>query len=248
MIENRKMISKFSKIKEDILDFIFPKKCFSCDNDILKDFHFCNSCENFLEEIRYNICQKCGYPLDIESIQCGMCSRLDFSFDMARSYCIYNDAIKKMILDIKYNDNFSPVPFFVDAIFSMVEFYGIEFDLIAAVPMTEKRFRKRMYNQSAIFGLYLKEKFPDKKFIPDLLIKTRESTVQTGSKAQDRINKKHYIELNEKFKEEVQKKKILILDDVMTTGATLHACAEAIKKGNLESQVYCLTFARSVLF
>ncbi len=245
-------MNKFLQFFKFILKRIFPDLCICCNSEFfnLEDNGICKICSHYFEEIDKNfMCQKCSYPFyfEGEKVDCANCSRINFSFEFTRSIYIYNDIIKKLITDIKYNDETASVRIIVNSFFQIINNNKIDFEIIAAVPMFKDDILHRKYNQSALFGLYLSEKFQDKLFIPDLLLKNKKTKKSTNLSSEERLKLNHYIEFNPQFLDFIENKSILILDDVMTTGSTLQACSLAIKKMKKNNRIYCLTFARTVL-
>jgi len=118
-------------------------------------------------------------------------------------------------------------------------------DLMTIVPLHKKRLKKRKFNQVALIGKAMFKKSSSKFFL-DILLRTKNNISQVKlGKTQRERNLKNIFMLNEKYRDLVKGKNILLLDDVMTTGATLEHCAKVLKKSGVE-KVFVLTVAKTV--
>lgn len=122
-----------------------------------------------------------------------------------------------------------------------IEKEGIKFDVVTFVPMTKRALKKRGYNQSKILAQIISEKFKIKIISP--IVKTRETKDQIGLNAEQRWkNIESSFEI--KDKKSIDSKVILLVDDVITTGATTYYCANSMLKSGAK-EIIILTAAKS---
>ncbi len=236
---------KLVEYSKKILDYIFPYKCPLCAEFTLKNDGFCPTCWAKLNFISKPYCKICGFKFGIsciEEVLCGSCIARPPKFDNARSLFKFDEHSKKLVHHFKYYDKTELGKIFASLIWRR---YGEEFakiDFIVPVPMHKLKRLFRMYNQAQILGLYI-SKVSGKSMIPDLLVKFKWTKSQTSLRAKERKkNLSGSLRINPKYS--VGGKKILLVDDVRTTGATLSECSQILKKAGAES-VSIVTIASS---
>lgn len=146
---------------------------------------------------------------------------------------------------MKYRDQTFLAKKFARILFDKVKNEITDCDLIVATPLHLKRLKKRKFNQA---GLLAKEisKISKKLFIPDFLIRVKNTRPQIElRKKQREKNLKRAFLVKRNYRELVRGKKILLIDDVMTTGATLENCAKELKRRGVK-EVLVLTIAKTV--
>lgn len=188
----------------------------------------------------------CGDPVagDIQhDYTCFACARETPAFERARSAVRYEGAAGTALRSLKYNHSLWVVDDLAELLFSCVqaEYAGRTFDCITAVPLYPPRRRERGFNQSALLGAALARrlKIP---FRAGLLRRVKPTVSQTGLTAPQRTaNVCGAFRVG--FFARPGGRRILLVDDVMTTGATVNACAGTLKKGGAAS-VCAVTVAR----
>jgi ComF family protein len=235
-----------SNLAKHFLNLIYPIHCASCEKPLgaLDETRVCPDC---LARIRPNPmprCRKCGRAADSTRI-CRECRTTKLHFDRAHSACLYEGPLKEIIHRFKYNGSLvlaGPLSrFMVDFVNnnpSVLE----KIDMITYVPLGAGRLRKRTFNQSQALAAGLAEEFGIG--LCHALSKTR------STKAQNELSRDRRItNLNGAFRvrrgADVKDSRILLVDDVMTTGATLSECAKVLK-GSGAKEVRCLTLARGL--
>lgn len=191
-------------------------------------------------------CQRCGDPVagDVQhSYTCFSCSRESPFFDFARSAVRYEGALGEALRELKYNGALWLVPDLVTFLYALVraEYATDTFDLVTAVPLFPSRYRERGFNQSALLGAGLARRLGI-PFRERLLRRIRPTVTQTGLTAPQRaanVSGAFRIGLFSR----PAGRRILLVDDVMTTGATVNACAKALKKSGAQS-IHVVTVAR----
>lgn len=191
-------------------------------------------------------CVRCGDPVagDIQhDYTCFSCSRETPRFDFARSATRYEGVVGEALRALKYDSGIWVVPDLVELLFACVcaEYPGVFFDWVTAVPLYPVRRRARGYNQSALLASTLARRM-ECYYKESAVRRIRPTVSQTGLTAPQRT-----ANVSNAFRvgifSRVRGGRILLVDDVMTTGATVNACADALKNSGAAS-VHVVTVAR----
>ncbi len=201
-------------------------------------------------------CISCGIPLILavetggdaagaHDFKCADCLTDPPCFAAARSSLVYDDASRKLILGFKHADQTYAVKTFVPwLVRAGAEFWPHD-PLIVPVPLHRWRLLRRRYNQAALLAHGLAREIKQ-ACIPDLLWRTRATPTQGHMKAAERSrNVKKAFAVNHRHVARMQGRHIVLVDDVLTTGATVRECAEVLLRAGAAS-VNVLTIARAV--
>ncbi|GAP11205.1 predicted amidophosphoribosyltransferases [Bellilinea caldifistulae] len=220
------------------MDWLYPPSCAACGK---KGERLCTSCQQQIIPIDHQqACPLCDLPA--VGHLCPDCQSQKPSFDLLRSYGVYEGALRQSIHELKYENDLALADTLCHLLISLYKQQNWTIDLICPVPLSPQRLRERGYNQSALLAQLLAWAVST-PFNNKALIRIRETRSQVGLNAeQRRINVKNAFAARSKI---VQHKAILLVDDIATTSATLSACAEALKAAGAE-KVYALTLARTV--
>jgi len=230
-----------------MLDLLYPRNCVRCGASAPEALpHICWDCLSDTPKIEAPFCACCGDPVagDIQhDYTCFACSRETPAFEFSRSAVRYEGAVGAALRDLKYNNAIWLARDLAALLFACVraEYSEVEFDWISAVPLYPARLRARGFNQSALLAAELahKMKLPYKE---KAARRIRSTNTQTGLTAPQRAANVHAAFRKGIFAS-LKGKRILLVDDVMTTGATVNACAKALKKGGAQT-VHVVTVAR----
>ena len=237
-----KVLKQYSKV---LVDTLYPPKCPSCKAKVSDDLVFCESCWEEIEFISSPCCSKCSVNLPVSylGMLCERCEVSKYSFDRNISAVRYKDSIKDMVHDLKFNDATSIAKIMAhNMVLALNRFVHKQFDIIIPVPMHAAKLKIRKYNQAALIARHVSEA-TDIPISYDILRKQDNIMSQVAYSRIERFtNMKRAFAVDEK--KLIAKSNILLIDDVMTTGATLNACARILKKHGA-NKVYCLTFART---
>ena len=230
-----------------VLDLLYPRNCIGCGKPSPETFRYvCWDCwsENSLVEPPF--CELCGDPV-AGSIDhgfiCFACSAEKPSFDGARSAVRYAGAVGEALRQLKYEKALWLAPDLAELLCSCLraEYPGKTFDWVVPVPLYHVRRRERGYNQSAVLAGELARRIGCRS-MPGMLRRIRPTTTQTHLTASQRLSNVQNAFHPWRGKR-LAGRRVLLVDDVMTTGATVNACAKALKKGGAAS-VHVLTVAR----
>ena len=216
----------------------------------------CPVCRNGFTPVESPLCTCCGMLFgsrEGEDHICSECLQVPRHFDKARSAGIYGQALMESIHCFKYKEKIQlGMPLGMLLLATLLAYWKQEcFDLVVPVPLHIKKLRKRGFNQSwhlvqrcdrLLRAMDLTT--PYLQVAPDLLIRARPTEPQTGLGRRQRIgNVKNAFRLN--GSKGLSAKRVLLVDDVYTTGATVNECARTLKRGGAD-RVDVLTLARAV--
>ncbi len=230
------------------LQVLFPAACESCNNPLWDDPpSICRTCWSSLLPISSPCCPQCGDPFTSPiALQqspthiCGNCRLRQPAYTQIWSLFPYQSPLKEAIVSLKYRGMRSLTPHVVQAMLTVLPALP-NVDYLMAVPLHPDRLREREYNQSLLlaYGLSRHLKIP---LLLSCLLRTKSTVPQTSLSRKQRLtNLRQAFAVNKVSR--VKDKTILLIDDVFTTGTTLHECAKALRKAG-SGPVYGLTLAR----
>ncbi len=233
-----------------IIDLIFPPRCPICRR-LMESSHPSRLCPQCQEEIKFiggPLCTLCGLPFatdEGEDHLCGNCLTEKRYFTTARAVGIYQGALRKAIPRFKYRMN-SPLAKALGNILATncQRFLDLSaYDLLIPIPLHKSRLRERGFNQALVLAREIEKRFPLPLDYLNLQ-RIRDTQPQINLKEKERRkNVRGAFGLREKQK--VKGKRILLIDDVYTTGATVNECSRVLRKGGAK-RVDILTLARAV--
>jgi len=222
-----------------VLRVAFPYQCLRCGAAIGSEGGFCPDC---FKKIRFigSYCPNCGRPVSENEKQWGMCSFCKGrKMPKSRFVFIYDEALKSVILKFKYADMTFAVPYFAKWMISAGKDILDDADAVVPVPIHRMRLIRRRYNQAALLAKRI-AKERGKEFIYNNLQRVRNTASQGEKSAKERReNVKDAFALCNPSA--IAGKKIVIVDDVVTTGATVSECEKVlISAGAAEVSVLSL--------
>lgn len=180
-----------------------------------------------------------------EGALCGACLRDPPPFERARAAMAYDELSRRMILGLKYADRADMAPAFAAWLGRAGADLIADADWIAPVPLHWTRLFSRRFNQSALLAR-LVARAHERAFAPDLMARRRRTPSQAGlGGAARRRNVRGAFSVRPAWKPRIKAKRILLIDDVLTTGETVSASARALKRSGAGA-VDVLTLARVV--
>lgn len=225
-----------------LIDWIYPPRCIFCNSIIALNkyngFNICDRCNEVLPFMKQPYCSKCGKTVDSCNDICYDCSKKEFSYEKGWIALEYNEMTKETIYKFKYQNcpNYSKT--LAEIMYKAMDDKSIlnyKFDLITSVPIHKNKLKKRGYNQAQLLAkqLSLKLKLP----YEDIIIRIKDTKPQSSLSPKERNNN-----LNQAFKaidnKKIFNKKVLIVDDIYTTGATINACVDSIIDIDTNNIVY----------
>ncbi len=226
-----------------VKNLIFPNVCVNCESILDRDYNLCDECNKKINFLTGHYCNVCGTVIAHSTYTCGKCIFDPPQFKVLRSAFAYDQHSKGMILRFKFFDNLSHVKVFAKWMYNANQdiFKGVK--MIIPVPLHRLRLFKRKYNQAALLAKEL-SRLSNLFYAPFVIKRVRNTCPQSGLSLQRREKnlKKAFNIFN---KETIKGSIIVLIDDVVTTGATVRSCAqEMINSGAQEVRV--LTLARTI--
>ncbi len=224
------------KAAKQLAEAVFPSNiyCIACGRPI-QPYEVYSLCDECLQEIRWvngKMCRVCGkpledwYPADI----CGECANRERSFDRGVTCVLYDETERRIIRDFKYRGKSYLAEKLAEIIYDKISAVGCEFDIIIPVPMYSEKERERGYNQAALLGRFLGE-MTGTECRCDCLLRVRSTVPMNRLGARDRRkNLDGAFEVTSPGKKLLSGRRVLLIDDIYTTGTTAEHCSELLKE------------------
>lgn len=210
-----------------ITNLFYPPVCGICGK--LNEDFLCKKCEKLLEsQAKFEIQEK---------------QNINLYFDKHLYIFQYEGIIRKLIIDYKFNEKSYLYKTFVNFLLKNRKFFEIlkSYDTIIPVPISKKRKKDRGYNQSTLIAREISKRLKI-ELNTSCLYKAKDIVAQSTLNREEREqNIKDVYEL--KNVKELEKKKILLIDDIYTTGSTLNECSKILRKSN-PKVITCFTMAK----
>ncbi len=244
------------RLTKGLLDFFMPihLTCNFCEAELppQSETPLCHNCSNQLTMIEGHLCEKCGRPIEITYAQhadyffrCKECQETFVFFHKHRAFTHYEDGIKTGLMGLKYKRQIYQAVYFGECLAKMVQSDVSlkDFDYVVPVPVHFLRRASRGYNQAEVLAQHMCNQLGVDS-PKDLLVRRR---VTKKLKNLDKESRKLMLEnaiiVDKKTVPLLKNKKVLLVDDIYTTGTTLNACARALYEAGCD-QVNCVTVAR----
>lgn len=229
-----------------VLDALLPPRCPVCRARILEHGHLCGRCWSDLQPISDPRCSRCSLPFAHESdgLICGACLAQPPAFDHAAASVLYEEKGRSLVLALKYGGLFAAAP-------AMARMMAVSIrsanrpanDMVVPVPLHRFRMMARRFNQSQLLASALSVELGIESQNFGLI--RSKSTPSQGTLNRDKRfkNVRSAFTVPMKHQSLFKERRILLVDDVLTTGATASACAATLKKAGAKT-VDVVAFAR----
>ena len=234
-------------ISEVILDLIYPRRCPVCmDIVVPKGNKICPLCRGKLIYINEPRCKKCSKAIvDVEQEYCYDCSKRKLSYEKGYSLFEYDGVMKRSISEFKFHSKKEYADFYIEELNAK---YGtwmksLALDALIPVPIHSDKRKQRGFNQAEILAKGISKSIE----IPvynNILIRNKNTTPQKLLDNIERVkNLKNAFAVSDEFMEAKELsflKRVMLIDDIYTTGATIDICAKVLKSIGV-NEVYFMT-------
>lgn len=239
------LVAHLQHMARGALDTLLPPRCYGCGAPVTDQGRLCAGCWSGLTFLTPPCCACCGYPFEYapggDSL-CAACMARQPAYDIARSALVYNDASRQLVLAFKHGDR----THLATPLAGLMALAGGELlnhaDLILPVPLHPGRLFRRRFNQAALLARNLAQQ-SGKDWSPTRLLRHRATVTQGG---QSRRGRRRNVAGAFTVRGRLETLSVLLVDDVMTTGATAEACARCLRRAGAR-HIAVLTLARVVL-
>jgi ComF family protein len=232
------------------LDTLLPPRCLTCEATVERQNHLCGACWSRIRYVAEPMCARCGLPFSFDpgavpggSLLCADCIREPPRYRKARAVMVYDEQSREAVLAFKHGDRTDAAPAFGQWLARAGAELLAEADALVPVPLHRVRLFRRRYNQSALLA-HAAGKAARLPVLSTALQRTRNTPSQGAMGRSARLaNVRGAFRLRRNAP--VRDRRIVLIDDVMTTGATVEACAAALLAAGAV-HVDVLTLARVV--
>lgn len=243
------LLTGFRGLAHLAVDMVYPPRCPSCRQHVGADGNFCAPCFNRLRVIEAPLCQCCGIPFVIgvgeEYLLCPECLDEKPDFDAVRAALVYDAVSGPLVTSLKFNDQWAGLTRYVQMMLRLGRPLMEGADMLVPVPLHWRRLFTRKFNQSALLAYGLSRQV-DVPCAPEMLQRVVYTKPQMRLDRATRLKSlKHAFAVPEKMRTLLQDKIVVLVDDVVTTGATANACARALKQAGAK-EVRVIALARAV--
>ena len=221
-------------IRASVTRFIFPQLCALCDDEVTQA-GLCASCWSDISLISDMACAQCATPFGHQQLHaiCGNCLKDPPTFDHAAAAMTYNDGSRQLLLRFKHGDRQDIAPVLANMMAPATLPMINKADFILPLPLHRTRLLARRFNQSAELCRFLLQRTPEHqhKYNTHILLRHKRTPPQGHkTKAQRRNAMAGAFNVPADQRPMIKGKHILIIDDVMTTGASLSSAANTLKR------------------
>lgn len=237
-----------SRLIAPLVDLLFPPSCPNCGEMVDQAASLCGACWAKITFLADPLCSCCGLPFEYDlgdEVFCGGCIKKSPAFNRARAVMTYDEHSRHMVLGFKHADKTELARMFAHWMARAGSELVTDCDLILPVPLHRFRLIKRRFNQSALLARMIADICGKPAHM--LLLRRHKATVSQGglNAAGRRKNMAGAFNIPDRKKALIKNKKILLVDDVLTTGATVSACTRSLLKAGA-CQVDVITLCRVV--
>lgn len=228
---------------QKFIEVFFPRSCVNCGIYTVRDAALCVSCINNIKFLQGYFCIKCGKNLEQNAGVCVRCTAFNSHLSALESVFEYDNTSKHMVLQFKFYGDISNIKTYAGWMFEKGKELLARAELIVPVPMHCMRLRRRKYNQSVLLARALSKLcgIPLEVFTLKKAKNTTPQSYLSASKRSKNVWNSFKVTNSVLFRGKV----VVLIDDVVTTGASLQECARVLKNSGAK-EVLGLTLARTM--
>ncbi len=242
----------FSSKFESALDLVLPPLCPVTREAVAQQGDVHPSLWKELNFITPPLCETCGIAFPVASPEqdttkslCASCLRSTPQYTKARSLFFYEGKVRDMILSFKHGDKTHLAPIFAGWMMQRFKDDIDSGDTIIPVPVHKKRLIQRRFNQCALIAQHLAKTSGKPCILNNGIVRTKHTPPQSGNMDARKKNVNKAFSVHPSGQVQIKDKKIILIDDVYTTGSTLNACSETLLEYGAQT-VTALTIARVI--
>lgn len=234
-------------ILEVICDFIYPRRCPVCADIVLpKGNKICPTCKGKLIYIKEPRCKKCSKAIVDEELEyCFDCTKKKFSYEKGYSLFEYDETMKHSMSEFKFHGKKEYADFYIEELLLRYGAWVSEIapDALIPIPIHYDKYKQRGFNQAELIanGISKSLNIP---VINNILIRNKYTTPQKLLDDKERVkNLKNAFAISDEYlniRENTKLKRVMLIDDIYTTGATIDVCAKVLKNIEID-EVYFMT-------
>ena len=241
-LSDKSDMASLAQFLRPALDFVLPERCPACGVITPAGGTFCGNCWNAMHFLTPPWCSACAVPFAFEQVgetRCASCLARPPQHDGIRAAVAYDDVSRQVVLKLKYGGKIGMAKMIAVQLLRHLpdDRSGM---VITPVPLHWTRLWSRSFNQSALIGKEL-ARLAEVPFVPDMLLRTKRTPSLRGLSAKDRrrtVGKVFVI--NPRWQRRIDRARVILVDDVLTTGATSDGCVKALKKAGADwVQLFC---------
>ena len=218
---------------KSLADFVYPPICYGCDTEIEEGL-VCEGCRLALFTHELAVCPRCGRPCTRTAETCGQCEE-EFSLSRVRALGLYVPPFNELVQAFKYSGKTTVGELLGRALAALVQQDEVlsAADAVCPIPLHPARLRERGFNQSLLLAaaIAMSSGIP----LADYLVRRKNTSTQTAKTSPEKRRKNLEDAFRLRPDADVAGKTVLLVDDVMTTGATLNPAARELLKGGAAS-------------
>lgn len=218
------------------LDLLLPPRCVVCDGAVQAHGQLCGTCFARTGFITAPFCTCCGVPFASADQaggdgRCPTCQEDPPVFRQARAALRYDDEARRLILPFKHADRVELAPILASMMLRAGSALLARAEVLVPVPLHRRRLYERRYNQAAVLALAL-GRLGQRQALPDGLVRTRRTVSLDHKTAEERVKEvEGAFAIRPSRLARIDGRSVLLVDDVMTSGATANACAAVLLTG-----------------
>lgn len=234
----KKMYVGIGMLWREILKLVYPMHCPVCDEIVRPGELICPECEGKIRMASEPVCKRCGKVLSDERKEyCTDCGKIQHSFEQGKAVFVYEGAMRQSMYRFKYSNKREYAEFFTQRTLLMYEGWirrmGVE--VIVPIPMYRGKVRRRGYNQAEVFAKALGREL-NLPVETALVARMRDTRPQKElNDRQRRQNLKNAFQFTSNI---VKYSRILLVDDIYTTGSTMDAVADVLLSAGVDKVYY----------
>ncbi len=220
---------RMAGLKKAALDLVFPRWCIGCGRE---GEYICGACRMTLSVIDPPACARCGRPSS-SGTHCPVCTEGEAQINGIRSPFLFDGVIRRAVHEFKYNNLRDLAPALAGMLYDYILNNPLPGEVLVPVPLHPRRLRERGYNQSALVAREL-GRLSGMPVAEGCLVRSRQAPPQVRSAGAEERRRNVAAAFTCRDRR-LEGKKVILIDDVSTSGATLDACAGVLKSAGADS-------------